>query len=341
VDAVTLTDERGFSLIELLVVMTLSLVVLSATLLTFTALSNSAHDNNVRLETTEVARDALDVQARQLRNLAKRLNNTAVLDTVAPYDLIFQTSDPSRTWVRYCLDTVHPPATSDQARLWTQERALASAAASPVTAAMRVDCPSTSADWTATRVVAEQLTHRRGGLDRPLFTYRCTSGTTCTSDPATYDQVININALTIVDTDADRELPELRVTSGVFLRNQNQAPVARFVATPASTSGTIVLNASASTDYEGRTLNYYWFVGARPAVASIDCANPMITGNGVLRTLWGAAGYAGESITLSYTFSAAERLLGSTANVGLVVCDPGDRFGTAGITSTIPVQIPS
>ncbi len=337
----TMTDERGFTFIELLVVMTLSLVVLSATLLTFTALSDSAHDNNVRLETTEMARDALDNQARQLRNLAKRLNNTPVLDTVGPYDLIFQTSDPSRTWVRYCLDTVHAPATTGAARLWTQERALVSAAASPVTAAMRADCPSTSADWTTTRVVAEHLTNRRGGADRPLFTYRCTSGTTCTSDPATYDQVINVGALTIVDTDGEREIPELRVTSGVYLRNQNQAPVARFVATPASTSGTIVLNASASTDYEGRTLNYYWFIGARPAVASIDCANPAITGSGALRTLWGAAGYAGESITLSYTFTAAERMLGTTVNVGLVVCDPGDRFGTAGITSTIPVQIPS
>ena len=295
----------------------------------------------MRLETTEVAREALDVQARQLRNLAKRLNNTPVLDTVAPYDLIFQTSDPSRTWVRYCLDTVHAPATTSQARLWTQERALASAAASPVTPAMRTDCPSSSAEWTTGRVVAEHLTNRRAGLDRPVFQYRCTSGTTCTSDPATYDQIINVSAHTLVDTDGDRAVPELRVASGIYLRNQNQAPIASFVATPASTSSTVVLNASASTDFEGRTLNYFWFVGSRPAIASIDCANPAITGSGPLRTLWGASGFAGESITLSHTFTPAERLLGSTANVGLVVCDPGDRYGTAGITSPIPVQIPS
>ena len=125
------------------------------------------------------------------------------------------------------------------------------------------------------------------------------------------------------------------MASGIYLRNQNQAPIASFVATPASTSSTVVLNASASTDFEGRTLNYFWFVGSRPAIAAIDCANPAITGSGPLRTLWGASGFAGESITLSYTFTPAERLLGPTANVGLVVCDPGDRYGTAGITSPI------
>ena len=334
-------DERGFTLIELNVVIGLGLAVLAATLLTFTTLSNTAHENNVRLDTTEVARDALDVEARQLRNLAKRLNNTPVLDTVEPYDLIFQTSDPSRTWVRYCMDTVHPPATAGQARLWTQERALVSAAASPVTPAMRLDCPASTTDWTTTRVAADHLTNRRDGLERPMFSYRCTVGTTCTSDPATYDRVINISAQLLVDTDGDRNVPELRVASGVFLRNQNQAPVASFVATPASTSSTIVLDGSGSTDFEGRTLSYYWFIGARPAISAIDCANPAISGSGVLRTLWGATGYAGESITLSYTFSAAERVAGSSVNVGLVACDPGDRYGTAGITSPIAVQIPS
>ena len=117
--ALICTTNAASPSLELLAAMALALVVLGATLVTFTTLSTAAHDNNVRLETTEEAREALDVQARQLRNLAKRLNNTAVLDTVAPYDLIFQTSDPSRTWVRYCLDTVHAPATASQARLWT------------------------------------------------------------------------------------------------------------------------------------------------------------------------------------------------------------------------------
>ncbi|HEX6391173.1 MAG TPA: prepilin-type N-terminal cleavage/methylation domain-containing protein [Solirubrobacteraceae bacterium] len=337
----SLRDERGFTLLELLIVMAVALGLLSATLLTFTTLSNSAHDNNIRLDTTEIAREALDVQARQLRNLAKRLNHTPVLDTVEPFDLIFQTSDPSRTWVRYCLDTTNAPATASQARLWTQERSLVSAAASPVSAGMRSGCPSSSPDWTSTRVVADHLTNRSGGVDRPLFQYRCTVGTACLADPATYDQVINVAAQAFVDTDLDSAVPELRVATGIHLRNQNQPPVATFVATPSSATRTVVLNASGSTDYEGRTLTFYWFKGSMPALTSIDCANPSVTGAAPLRTLWGANGYLGESITLSHTFTAAEALAGPTANIGLVVCDPGDRFGTAGITSPIAVQIPS
>jgi len=337
----SLRDERGFTLLELLVVMGVALAVLSATLLTFTTMSNSAHDNNIRLETTEVAREALDVQARQLRNLAKRLNHTPVLDTVEPFDLIFQTSDPSRTWVRYCLDTDDAPATPSQARLWTQERSIASAAASPVTAAMRTGCPSASSEWTSTRVVADQITNRIDGVDRPLFQYRCTSGTACLADSSTYDQVVNVSAQTFVDTDPFSDVPELRVATGIFLRNQNQPPVATFVATPSSATRTVVLNASGSTDYEGRTLSYYWFKGSVPALTSIDCASPQVTGVAPLRTLWGASGFLGESITLSLTFTAADLLLGLTANIGLIVCDPGDRYGTAGITSPIAVQIPS
>lgn len=337
----SLRDERGFTFIELLVVMSVSLVLLTATLLTLTTLSNTAHDNNVRLDTTEVAREALDVQARQLRNLAKRLNNTAVLDTVGPFDLIFQTSDPRRTWVRYCLDTTTAPASPSQARLWTQERSLASTTTSPVTAGMRSGCPSSAGEWTMTRVVAEQLTNRIGGIDRPLFSYRCTEGSACTADPAAYDQIIHIGAETFVDTDPHSGVAELRVTTGIHLRNQNQAPVASFVATPASSSRTVVLNGSASSDYEGRTLSYYWFKGVPPALASIDCANPSVTGTAPTRTLWGASGFLGESITLSHTFTEADLAAGPTARIALVVCDPGDRYGESGIASPIAVQIPS
>jgi len=334
-------DERGVTLVELLAAMAISLVVLSATLLTFNGLYQTAHDNDERLDAVELARKALDVQARQLRNLAKRLNNTAVLDTAASYELIFQTSDSSRTWVRYCLDTVNPPASTGQGRLWKQERSLASAAAAPVTAQMRTGCPSAAIEWTTTQVVTEHVTNRRGGQDRPIFRYRCTGGTSCTSDPATYDQIVNIGAETLIDTRPDSGPAEMRVTTGVNLRNQNQAPVASFVATPASSSQTVVLNGSGSTDYEGRPLSYYWFKGSLPALSSINCAEPRITGSAPLRTLWGAGGFIGESVTLSHTFTAADLLAGASANIALVVCDPGDRYGASGISPPIAVQIPA
>jgi hypothetical protein len=212
---------------------------------------------------------------------------------------------------------------------------------SPVSASMRSACPGSG--WTTTRVVTDYVTNRRGGVDRPLFTYTCRTGTTCASSAATYDEVVGVAAQTFVDTTPGTGPQELRIFSGVHLRNQNQAPIASFVATPASTTRTVVLNASASTDYEGRTLNYYWFDQLMPATASINCAQATVTGIGSPRTLWGAAGYLGEGIALSHTFALADGVAGTTRNVGLVVCDPGDRYGTAGIPpqSTIAVQIPS
>jgi len=336
----SLRDERGFTLTELLIGMTISIVLLTATLTTFNSLYRIEHDNDARLDTVEVARNALDVQARQLRNLAKRLNNTPVIDTVGSYDFIFQTSDPNRTWVRYCLDTTNAPASTDRARVWTQESNVGSA----VTAAMRTGCPAGGASstlWTATRIVADHVTNRRAAQDRPLFSYRCTSGTTCTASAATFDQIVNVSTQLLVDTTPGAGAPELRVATGIYLRNQNQAPTASFVTTPGSSSRTVVLNASASTDYEGRTMNYYWFKQTMPALASIDCASPTVSATGPVRTLWGAAGFIGESITLSHTFPSTDGAAGTTRNIGLVACDPGDRYGTAGISPTIAVQIPN
>jgi prepilin-type N-terminal cleavage/methylation domain-containing protein len=336
-----LVGERGFTLVELLVVITLSIGVLGATLTTFNSLYQASHDNDARNDTAELARNALDVQARQLRNLAKRVSSP-VIDTLAPYDLIFQTSDPSRTWVRYCLDTSAAPASAERGRLWTAELAVASSTtATPVSSAMKTGCPGSG--WSTTRVVADYVTNRRAGQERPLFAYACSVGAACTADPSAFDQVVNITAQTLVDTTPGTGAAELRVVSGVHLRNQNQAPVASFVSSQASTSRTVVLNASASADFEGRTMNYYWFKRTLPATASIDCARPTVTGSGSPRTLWGAAGFIGEGITLTHAFPASDGDPGTPVNVGLVVCDPGDRFGTFGVPpqAAVAVSIPT
>lgn len=333
-------DERGLTLIELLVSCTFSLIVLGATLTTFNSFERTNRDNDARNDSAQLARNALDSQARQLRNLAKRVASP-VIDTVSGYDLIFQTSDPSRTWVRYCLD-VAAPASLERGRLWKAELTVVNPATpAPVTAGMRAGCPGTG--WTATRVAADHLTNRRGGQDRPLFRYVCGSGSLCTAGPGTFDGIVSVTAETIVDTTPGTGPAELPVVSGVFLRNQNQAPSASYVSTPSSGSRTVLLNASASTDFEGRTLDYYWFKGVLPSTTSIDCAHPTVSGSGAIRTLWGAAGFIGSSITRSYEFPLTDGLPGTTRNIGLVVCDAGDRYATAGVPpqATIPVQIPA
>lgn len=335
-----LSDERGVTLIELLVVISLSIGVLTATLTTFDNLMRSDRDNNARNDTAQLAREALDLQARQLRNLAKRVASP-VIDTMSPYDLIFQTNDPERTWTRYCLST-SPPASPGRGRLWMASLAVPSAVTpAPVSAAMRAGCPGSG--WTSTGMVADYVTNQRAGMDRPLFSYTCSSGTTCTDDASTYDQVVAITAQTILDTTPDAAPAELAVTSSVYLRNQNQPPVASFQATPASASRTVTLNASASSDFEGRTLAYYWFKQQMPATASIDCAHPdpVDQGPNLPRTLWGAGTvYIGSGITLAHTFALSDGVAGSSSTIGLVVCDPADRSPTAGVL-THPVEIPS
>ncbi len=172
----SLRDEHGFTLPEMLLVLIISLIVLGATLSVFDRSYRTAHSSDARFDTVEVARNGLDVQARQLRNLAKRLNNTPVIDTVANYDLIFQTSEPARTWMRYCLDTTTAPASTQRGRLWSSALALPPAStAYAVTAGMRGACPGTG--WTKSEVVADWVTNRADGRERPVFAYRCTDGT--------------------------------------------------------------------------------------------------------------------------------------------------------------------
>lgn len=333
-----LSDERGMTLVELAVGMAISLMVLAGTLTTFDGFNRESRDNDNRNDTIEVARTTLDTEARQLRNLAKRVASP-VIDTLGPYDVIFQTSDPAKTWVRYCLNTTTAPASTDRGRLWTAELAVASAStASPVSTAMRTGCPGTG--WSRTSVVGDYLTNVRGAANRPLFTYTCMTGTTCTSTASTYDQVVGIGAQLFVDTTPSTGQPELKVASGVYLRNQNQAPVANFVWARASGSRTITLNAAGTTDYEGRTLDFYWFKQNMPATSAVDCSQPTVTGTTYPRTLWGAAGYIGEGITMTHTFPDSDGLAGVNRNIGLVVCDPGDRFDTVGVPPKAVVTVP-
>ncbi len=330
-------DEDGFTLVELLLAMVLSLIVLTATLAVWGTTYRNARTNDERFDTTELARNALDSQTRQLRNIAKRLNNTPVMDTVEDYDLIFQTSDPERTWMRYCLDTTVPPASTARGRLWASSLALpVGATAYGVTSGMRGNCPGTG--WTRTQVVADYITNRAGATAQPMFTYRCTDGTTaCTSASATYDQIVNVAARLVVDSTPGTQAKELVVASGVHLRNQNQAPVVSFAATP-TLPRTVLLNGSSSSDFEGRTLKMWWFKGTMPT--SIECDAVAVTRDtSGQQTLWGG-NLIGQGITLTHQFPTADGAAGTLVPIGLVACDPGDRFGTAGIAPAAAIRVP-
>ena len=156
----------------------------------------------------------------------------------------------------------------------------------------------------------------RAARRRPRRTTRSS-----TSPPSSY-----------VDTTPGTDAPELRVVSASILRNQNQAPVAS-------------VRLDAVVGLAHRRAQRRRLDGLRGPHAglllvqdarcrrrrSIDCAHPTVTGSTSPRTLWGAAGFIGAGITLTHTFPLTDGASGTTRNIGLVACDPGDRFDVAGI----------
>jgi hypothetical protein len=178
--------------------------------------------------------------------------------------------------------------------------------------------------------------NRSGGRDRPLFSYRCLDATAaCTATAATFDQLTDVSTALFIDTSPVGGPAELDVRTAVHLRNQNQAPTALLTATPVVGSPrTVLLNASGSSDAEGRTLEYFWFLGTMPT--TIDCSNQTTGWSGTVKTLWGGA-LLGQGVTYTYTWPGTSPASGATQNVGLVACDPGSRQG---YTGPVPVRIP-
>ena len=246
-------NEAGFTLVEMLLVCVLFIVVLSATLLTFNLFESNGAQEHRRLEQVETARRGLEHFARQARNLAKQASTgVSSINRAQAYDLIFQTSDPTRTWVRYCLQTTGPDASPTNGRLWMFENA----------AGLGGTGACTSAGWTKATVVAEHVVN--ASESRPVFSYLCAVGVSdCTSDAAVFERITGFHGDLAIDLDPARAPSAMRVSTGVYLRNQNQKPTAQFTVTPLGTQR-VLLNGSASTDPEGRTLRFYWFKGSAP-----------------------------------------------------------------------------
>ena len=333
-------DDRGFTLIELLLVMSLALVILGATLTSFTNYYRGQKTNQQLNETAQVARNSMDLAARQLRNLANQdpSQQTTTIARALPFDLVFQTSDPSRKWVRYCLDTTNAGGAGSSAsrgQLWEMETATATAP----TAGMMASCPGSVATttpapagtWVSKRMVADRATNRSGGVDRPVFTYSCgpAAPSTCPAGSADYTRITNIGSQIWVDVNPGKSPAEMRVVSSIFLRNQNEAPIAEFGATAGGTR-TVILNGSASSDPEGRTLAYDWFLGNGTITLTPEeaCAQEIKQkANGTTLI------YLGQGTTYRYAVPTG---IASPMNIQLVVRDPGCLYATRTKTVTIP-----
>jgi type II secretory pathway pseudopilin PulG len=307
-------------LIELLVAMTLMLIILSATLTSFDAFTTRSATAASQNDTLDRARASTEVLARQLRNLASAKPDSSqpssfyALDYWTPYDLVFKTADPSRRRVRYCLDNSDP----NNEIVWQQlESVVAAGAPDPnLTTAMVATCPvaPASGGWATSTQVARRVVNRRGGQDRPLFIYdqpipNLAVPTTNSADFPAWGsngtRVRRLRTVLWIDVNSAAKDPrEATLNTAVFLRNQNQPPTAAFSGT-AGGSHQVLLNGSASSDPEGRTLSYRWYLGS----SYPGCP----AGNG-------GTGYTlmGKGITLTYAFPNS-----SDQTVTLEVADPG------------------
>jgi type II secretory pathway component PulJ len=294
-----LQDERGeMGLIQLLVAMSIFAAVLGATLVTFQSFDMLSRRTVDRTASQDSARTSVDRLVRDLRNLASpTIAQPQAVDKASDYDLVFQTVDPigpntganaaNIKRVRWCLDMSSPA----NEKLYVQDQKWTTLA----TPAM----PSTSGcpggGWSSTTIMASNITNAYNGQSRPLFSF----------DSTTLTAIREIHVDLYSDLDPAKAPNETHITSGVFLRNQNAAPVASF-SYALTGSSAIVLNGSPSYDPEGNALQYSW----------LD--------NGVK---------VGTGVTFSYAVTPD-----SNHSMQLQVFDPA---GLPGSSATASIHIPS
>lgn len=239
-----LREESGMTLVEVLIVSVLMLLVITATLTTFEQFHANVRTNERQNEAQDQTRRAMDLMARDLRNLASpTTNEPAAVDQNEPWDIIFQSEGKEKeadslnaqntVRVRYCLD-------SDKGDLYRQIQTWKTEA---IPGMPPTPC-GVAGGWNSTLIVAQDVVNG----ERPIFTYNAV-------DPR---DITEVNAQLFVDTNPGKRPTEVDLQTTVFLRNQNKAPTAAFewVAMP---GGTLFLNASASTDPEEKSLTFEWW----------------------------------------------------------------------------------
>jgi prepilin-type N-terminal cleavage/methylation domain-containing protein len=261
-----LRAEHGFSLVELLIGMTLGVIVLVAILTVLINYQQDAGRTHRQLDAQANARVAVDRIVRELRSVASSRTNPTLIESASPYDLTFQTvgtASGSNTAgikrVRYCVPADPVPGGSANQVLTVQTETwnTSTVPANPwaPTSGVYPSCPSTPGSLPggaaiSTNQIASNVMNRRAGADRPAFTF--TYGTA--GDLAT---ITNVGVELFIDIDPTRSPEETSLRSAAFLRNQNQPPVASFTAT-ATGGGHLLLNGGGSSDGDGSTLTYAW-----------------------------------------------------------------------------------
>jgi Tfp pilus assembly protein PilV len=269
--------EGGFTLVEVLIAATLSLVVLGGTLAIMDTFNHQYLASNQRNDAQDKARLGIDRIVRQLRNIASPITTPKLLERATPYDIVFQTvGTPSGSnttgdqRVRYCVpsDTASGSASQEVLISETQTWTTAAPPASPWSSdpSVTIPCPDSPlpSGVSGSTVLVPNVTNRYQGTDRAaLFSFNNSS--TAPSDLTTVTSV-QLNLFVNPTPTATNAKTETELQSAAFLRNEVRKPVAKF--TPTSMSGHgILLNAGISYSPDGYDLSYSW------SCVSVGCPN--------------------------------------------------------------------
>lgn len=257
-----LHENAGFTLIETLVAILVSIVVFGATLSAFDVFQSDNRLDQLRDEAQDSVRTTIDALSRELRNGAAPSSLTpGALEKAGKYSIVFQTIEPTTNAiaakdenktnairVRYCLNNSHP----ENEILWKQTRKWETAKAPELPTVITCPDPNTE-DYETSVQVAQHIVNRYGGqTTRYIFKY-------IPSEPASAEQVTAVEPNIYINVAPGQPRPgESQLTSSIDLRNENRLPVASFTAKEVGQSK-VQLNASQSTDPDGLALTYKWW----------------------------------------------------------------------------------
>lgn len=298
------SEEQGFTLIELLVTMTLTAIVFGATLTVLDVFQSNNRRDQLRNETQDNARSAMDRLSRQLRSVvAPSAGYYGALEEAGPYSIAFQTVDSGQVAggqnstnamrVRYCLNDANP----NNEILWQQIKRWTTATAP--TLASTTSCPDLAGShWDSSMQLVQNVTNQSGGQDRSLFVYGPPSA-------STVSQITSVEPNIFIDLSPGQRPGETQLTSGISLRNGNRQPTVSFTATQIGRHQ-VLLNASESRDPDGLALTYKWWDGST------------------------------ELSTTAQQYETGELVQGSSHVFKLEVTDPGGLTNT--ISKTVIIQ---
>jgi Tfp pilus assembly protein PilV len=283
-----LLSERGFTLAELLVAMTLAMIVLGCTFTVLDLFNQHYTQSNARTDAQDRARLALDRMAWQMRNIATEPtaigNGTTttyspmLIERATAYDTVFDTVLPYSSLsgspsygsntnqvvrVRYCAPADTSTGSSGNEVLY-QEVEYWSSATPPTSpwstsSGTTLACPdSPLPNNTIATVLVNGVTNRyQQRTDRPAFSYY--SGSTPAPnnvDTSGLSSITSVGMDLFVNPTPTNSVTESEIKSGADLRATANFPMATFTSTSEGT-GKVLLNAEAYSP-DNEQLTYSW-----------------------------------------------------------------------------------